>query len=242
MGNGDSSFTPTAGTAPRRSRGAEPASARSWWRTKGRSHAHRHASSCAFESLRGRGHQEEGGACNQGVESYWCDSPWGAGDNVFLDTGSFSAHFSAAHTSSSPPADGAASHASCSSSARTEDSGLGDSLILRTEGAEQLEGAWSSLHHAHTSTTSGGSSSAPCGSGRKDFLKIRIRQLGDWTGSLSRKKRRVQVRQRRHPVDTAGSHEMPLIVESAAFRSFPLIGANTSLLSVSRVQVIDASL
>lgn len=207
MGNGDSSFTPTAGSAPRRSRGAEPASARSWWRSRGRSHAHRrhHASSCGFESLGGRDHQEEGGACSQGVESYWCDSPWGGGDDVFLDTDDCSAHFSA-HTSSSPPAGGVTGHASCSSSARTEDSGLGDSLILRVDGVEPAEGAWSSLHPAHTPTTSGAGSSAPCGSGRKDFLKSRIRQLGDWTGSLSRKKRRVQVRQRRHPVDTAGSH------------------------------------
>lgn len=33
-----------------------------------------------------------------------------------------------------------------------------------------------------------------CGNNRKDFLKSRIRRLSDWTGSLSRKKRRIQVR------------------------------------------------
>lgn len=32
------------------------------------------------------------------------------------------------------------------------------------------------------------------GNNRKDFLKSRIRRLSDWTGSLSRKKRRIQVR------------------------------------------------
>lgn len=37
-------------------------------------------------------------------------------------------------------------------------------------------------------------SCAPSGNNRKDFLKSRIRQLSDWTGSLSRKKRRIQVR------------------------------------------------
>ncbi|XP_028460482.1 T-lymphoma invasion and metastasis-inducing protein 2 [Perca flavescens] len=33
---------------------------------------------------------------------------------------------------------------------------------------------------------------ATAGNSRKDFLKSRIRQLSDWTGSLSRKKRRIQ--------------------------------------------------
>lgn len=36
--------------------------------------------------------------------------------------------------------------------------------------------------------------STTCGNSRKDFLKNRIRRLSDWTGSLSRKKRRIQVR------------------------------------------------
>lgn len=36
--------------------------------------------------------------------------------------------------------------------------------------------------------------SSTSGNNRKDFLKSRIRRLSDWTGSLSRKKRRIQVR------------------------------------------------
>ena len=35
---------------------------------------------------------------------------------------------------------------------------------------------------------------AAAGNSRKDSLKSRIRRLSDWTGSLSRKKRRLQVR------------------------------------------------
>lgn len=37
-------------------------------------------------------------------------------------------------------------------------------------------------------------STASARNNRKDFLKSRIRRLSDWTGSLSRKKRRIQVR------------------------------------------------
>lgn len=198
MGNADSSFTPTTGSAARKIRGVEPASARSWWRTRGQSHARRrhHASSCGFESLGQLGHQEEGRACSQGAKSYWCELPWGGDDDVFLDMGGCSAHFSShASSSSSVPAGYAAGNASCSSSARTEDSGLGDSLILQAEGAEASEGARSRLYSVASISSGGGSGVPPCSSGRKDYLKKRIRQLGDWTGSLSRKKRRIQVRQ-----------------------------------------------
>lgn len=38
------------------------------------------------------------------------------------------------------------------------------------------------------------SASSTATASRKDFLKSRIRRLSDWTGSLSRKKRRIQVR------------------------------------------------
>lgn len=217
MGNVDSSLASITGPAPSRRKGAEPTSARSWWRSRGRGHAHRHASSCSFESPGGRDQRKEGGACSLGVEScsqgaelYFNNLPWGS-DDVFLDSGSCSAHFFA-HTRvtsgdslgfPSLPAGGAAGHVSCSSSGRTEDSGLGNSLILRAEvEAEPVEGAWPHLHPAHTSISSDGD--APCNSSsRKDFLKSRIRQLGDWTGSLSRKKRRVQVRWR-HLLHTGG--------------------------------------
>lgn len=198
MGNADSSFTPTSGSASRKNRVVEPASARGWWRTRGQNHAHRrhHASSCGFESLGGLGHQDEGRACSKGAKSYWCELPLGGDDDVFLDMGQCSARFSA-HTSassSSLPAGDAAGHASCSSSARTEDSGLGDSLILQAEGAEAVEGTWSRLPSVASSGSGSGSGVPPFRSDRKDYLKRRIRQLGDWTGSLSRKKRRVQVR------------------------------------------------
>uniref|UniRef100_A0A087YBJ9 TIAM Rac1 associated GEF 2a n=1 Tax=Poecilia formosa TaxID=48698 RepID=A0A087YBJ9_POEFO len=44
-------------------------------------------------------------------------------------------------------------------------------------------------------------SAAFSGNNRKDFLKSRIRQLSDWTGSLSRKKRRIQ---EPHSSDSSG--------------------------------------
>ncbi|XP_076011233.1 rho guanine nucleotide exchange factor TIAM2 [Genypterus blacodes] len=120
------------------------------------------------------------------------------------------------------------------SSGRTEDSGIGDSVILQPETRNE------SLYRSHDATAaslivppiqnatlraasassplldaiiqeegSGGgrfeqrfsSCTLPCrraepvtaaGNSRKDFLKSRIRQLSDWTGSLSRKKRRIQ--------------------------------------------------
>lgn len=224
MGNADSSFTPTTGSAPRSSRGVEPASARCWWRTRGKSHAHHrhHASSCGFDSLGGLGHQSEARACSQQAKSYWCELPWGGDDDVFLDMSGCSAHFSAHASSSSLPAGDATGHASCSSSARTEDSGLGDSLILQVEGTEAVEGAWSRLHSVASTGSGGGSGVPPCGSGRKDYLKKRIRQLGDWTGSLSRKKRRVQVRQWCHPVDKAGNDVTLPCRESVQQHHFPL--------------------
>ncbi|XP_034555401.1 T-lymphoma invasion and metastasis-inducing protein 2 [Notolabrus celidotus] len=124
------------------------------------------------------------------------------------------------------------------SSGRTEDSGIGDSLILQPDLQDfSVDDVYSShntlpafpitpdapLQQLRTASSSallddviqeeegsggGGvekcysSLTLPCRrseavgtsvtSGRKDFLKSRIRQLSDWTGSLSRKKRRMQ--------------------------------------------------
>lgn len=133
------------------------------------------------------------------------------------------------------------------SSGRTEDSGIGDSVILQPDlrdfslissSAVSLDNVYTthnmlpgfpaapdtSLQQRTTSSSSalledviheeegsvGGveqcyssltlpcrraeSVSTTCGNSRKDFLKNRIRRLSDWTGSLSRKKRRIQVR------------------------------------------------
>lgn len=130
------------------------------------------------------------------------------------------------------------------SSGRTEDSGIGDSVILQPDlrdfspiapasaysshntlpafptdtdtNLQQLGAAASSaallddviqneegpvqdMEEAYTSCTLPCQkvepiSAASARNNRKDFLKSRIRRLSDWTGSLSRKKRRIQVR------------------------------------------------
>ncbi|XP_018530115.1 rho guanine nucleotide exchange factor TIAM2 isoform X2 [Lates calcarifer] len=143
----------------------------------------------------------------------------------------------------------AAGYNTCSSG-RTEDSGIGDSVILQPDlrdfslvssPAASLDSVYTSHHtlpafppapdttHLQQQHRTASSSSAllddviqeeegagggleqryssltlPCrraecvsaaptaGNNRKDFLKNRIRRLSDWTGSLSRKKRRIQ--------------------------------------------------
>jgi T-lymphoma invasion and metastasis-inducing protein 2 len=47
-----------------------------------------------------------------------------------------------------------------------------------------------------TATVATEPSAIVVGNSRRDNLKSRIRRLGDWTGSLSRKKRRLQVRKK----------------------------------------------
>ena len=68
-----------------------------------------------------------------------------------------------------------------------------DAVVVR-------EGKFEESYSSHTlpcrkagPVCDGGGVVAP-GNNRKDFLKNRIRRLSDWTGSLSRKKRRMQVR------------------------------------------------
>ncbi|XP_070843998.1 rho guanine nucleotide exchange factor TIAM2-like [Chaetodon trifascialis] len=141
----------------------------------------------------------------------------------------------------------AAGYNTCSSG-RTEDSGIGDSVILQSDlrdfslvspSTTSLDNVYSShntlpafpitadasLQQQRTTISStallddviqeeegsgGGSEQryssltlpcrraepvntiSTCGNNRKDFLKSRIRRLSDWTGSLSRKKRRIQ--------------------------------------------------
>lgn len=190
----------------------------------------------------------------------WYDSPWGSGgelaNNVFVNTGHFSARteeaaapppgeytgfFSAQvdvppglNPGFLPPAESAAGYTSCSSG-WTEDSGIGDSVILPAETTDTSQASprhASPFHSRYNALPAfptaldavpplhdviqeeqgaGGagqllysSQTLPCrradpasatsGSNRKDFLKSRIRRLSDWTGSLSRKKRRIQVR------------------------------------------------
>lgn len=194
----------------------------------------------------------------------WYDSPWGTGsefaDNVFVNSSRCTAYFSARtqevvappvsgytgffsaqvdvppalNHDFLPPAESTAGYTSCSSG-RTEDSGIGDSVLLPAETTDMSQGSprhASPLHSHHNALpafptsldavpplddviqeeqSTGGagqllysSQTLPCrranpasatsGSNRKDFLKSRIRRLSDWTGSLSRKKRRIQVR------------------------------------------------
>ncbi|CAJ1077763.1 T-lymphoma invasion and metastasis-inducing protein 2 [Xyrichtys novacula] len=123
------------------------------------------------------------------------------------------------------------------SSGRTEDSGIGDSVILppdfgmddvyssrntlpafpatpeaslqqqsTTSSSSALlddiiqeeEGSGGGMEKCYSSMTlpcrrpESSSASVTSGNVRKDFLKSRIRRLSDWTGSLSRKKRRIQ--------------------------------------------------
>ncbi|XP_034436470.1 T-lymphoma invasion and metastasis-inducing protein 2 isoform X1 [Hippoglossus hippoglossus] len=199
----------------------------------------------------------------------WYDSPWGGSaelaDNVFVcgqivdnttysstrtevsSTGVFNTFFSAQVEDVSPGFNStllfpAAGYNTCSSR-QTEDSGIGDSVILqpdlrdfslvsspaasldsvysshntlpafptapdppRTASSSTLlddiiqeeEGAGGGVEQRFSSLTlpcrrAESISTAPAtGNNRKDFLKSRIRQLSDWTGSLSRKKRRIQ--------------------------------------------------
>lgn len=194
----------------------------------------------------------------------WYDSPWGTGsefaDNVFINSSGSTAYFSARTEEAVapppggytgffsaqvdvppglnpdflPPAESAAGYTSCFSG-WTEDSGIGDSVILPAETTDISHASprhASPLHSRHNALPAfptsldavpplddviqeeqgtGGagqllyssqtlpcrranSASATSGSNRKDFLKSRIRRLSDWTGSLSRKKRRIQVR------------------------------------------------
>lgn len=210
----------------------------------------------------------------------WYDSPWGGGaelsDSVFVcgqsvDNSSGYATYSSTRTEAtvfssaqvediSPGFNSALlfaapetnEFATCCSSGRTEDSGIGDSVILQQDlrdfslvssSVASLDSVYASHHalpafptapetplqHHHRSAASSSSSALlddviqeeesagggveqrfssltlPCrraeaagsapaaGNNRKDFLKSRIRRLSDWTGSLSRKKRRIQV-------------------------------------------------
>lgn len=147
--------------------------------------------------------------------------------------------------------------AATSNTGSTEDSGIGDSVILLSElnsglvspAAVSLDNVYmlpafpTSLQQQRTASTSsallddiiqekdgsgGGaeqrysSSTLPCRraepvsaaadrNSRKDFLKSRIRRLSDWTGSLSRKKRRIQVSSRHHAAGSRRSRTARLI-------------------------------
>lgn len=211
----------------------------------------------------------------------WYDSPWGGGgelaDNVFVcgesgyttysstrteetatTSSGYNTFFSAQDSSLVFPAadttefTSTAGYNTCSSG-RTEDSGIGDSVILPADlrdfslvspSTTSLDNVYSSHNTLPAFPTtpdaslqqqraavssaallddviqeeegSGGgveqlysSLTLPCrraepvnaaaatGNNRKDFLKSRIRRISDWTGSLSRKKRRIQVRRQR---------------------------------------------
>uniref|UniRef100_A0A8C1AUM5 TIAM Rac1 associated GEF 2b n=1 Tax=Cyprinus carpio carpio TaxID=630221 RepID=A0A8C1AUM5_CYPCA len=125
-------------------------------------------------------------------EGSWYDSPWGNGtedlcDNVFT---------------TSQPSDNSSGYTTLSST-RTVDFGC-----FNGYNTEQSENHMASLTTSvdvnfqdesqktqnYTSQTLPCRKAIPDGNTRKDSLKSRIRRLSDWTGSLSRKKRRLQVR------------------------------------------------
>uniref|UniRef100_A0A672KK14 T-lymphoma invasion and metastasis-inducing protein 2-like n=1 Tax=Sinocyclocheilus grahami TaxID=75366 RepID=A0A672KK14_SINGR len=130
-------------------------------------------------------------------EGSWYDSPWGNGtedlcDNVFT-TGQ--------------PSDNSSGYTTLSST-RTVDFGC-----FNGYNTEQSENHMASLTSSldvnsqdesqktqnYTSQTLPCRKAVPDGNTRKDSLKSRIRRLSDWTGSLSRKKRRLQVRKESRP-------------------------------------------
>lgn len=171
-----------------------------------------------------------------GSDGSWYDSPWGAGPEPS------GGGFGSRGYSILPPAE--TNEFTSTSSGRTDDSGIGDSMVLQPDpiGFGLFSSCAVSLDSVSSShsplpgfpTAPGfpaapGSSSSPLpddviqeeegsaggaeqscssltlpsrrpesvgaagGIGRKDFLKSRIRRMSDWTGSLSRKKRRIQV-------------------------------------------------
>ncbi|KAM3602394.1 uncharacterized protein V6R79_003224 [Siganus canaliculatus] len=167
----------------------------------------------------------------------WYDSPWGGGelaDHVFASApvspglnSAFLFPTPGANVLAAGHAHAAAGHTSCSSG-RTEDSGIGDSVILQPDlrdlSLASLDDVFASTctlpaafptdslcstaplddviqeeagpgggvqPQLYSSQTLPGSASS-ARSSRKDFLKSRIQRLSDWTGSLSRKKRRLQ--------------------------------------------------
>uniref|UniRef100_A0A4W6ENU7 TIAM Rac1 associated GEF 2 n=1 Tax=Lates calcarifer TaxID=8187 RepID=A0A4W6ENU7_LATCA len=127
----------------------------------------------------------------------WYDSPWGGGaelaDNVFVcgqsvDNSSGYTTYSSTRTEETATSSSAALGTLTASSS----SALLDDVIQEEEGAGGgLEQRYSSLTLPCRRAEC--VSAAPtAGNNRKDFLKNRIRRLSDWTGSLSRKKRRIQ--------------------------------------------------
>lgn len=197
-------------------------------------------------------------------EGSWYDSPWGNGDelchSVFTRyTTCPSPHAEETATGSGfkpplllPTTQTNAAMRSTHSSGRTEDSGIGDSVILQAElrGFSLLSPSAASLDDVYTLPASPpslqpqrstsallddvmqedagagaeqcySSHTLPCrrsepsgsASNRKDFLKSRIQRLSDWTGSLSHKKRRVQVSDRKSRCcDTFHTVELPISV------------------------------
>ncbi|XP_030626742.1 T-lymphoma invasion and metastasis-inducing protein 2 [Chanos chanos] len=70
---------------------------------------------------------------------------------------------------------------------------LGASLASGLDAGVREENLDPSCYTSHTlPCRKGGNDLVPGGNARKDSLKSRIRRLSDWTGSLSRKKRRLQ--------------------------------------------------
>ncbi|XP_040925525.1 rho guanine nucleotide exchange factor TIAM2 isoform X2 [Betta splendens] len=175
----------------------------------------------------------------------WYDSPWGpdpaAGAPGSPPGESISPGFSS--NLLLPPAE--ANEFTSTSSGRTDDSGIGDSVVLQPDLSDfglfsscaasldsvcsthsalpgfptppdaasallddviQEEAAGPEQSYSSLTLPSRRPESGPAGGiGRKDFLKNRIRRLSDWTGSLSRKKRRIQEPSSSQPADTSSS-------------------------------------
>uniref|UniRef100_A0A8P4GEW5 T-lymphoma invasion and metastasis-inducing protein 2 n=1 Tax=Dicentrarchus labrax TaxID=13489 RepID=A0A8P4GEW5_DICLA len=128
----------------------------------------------------------------------WYDSPWGTGgelaDNVFVCGESVANSSGYTTYSSSRTEESATANSSLQQQQRTafSSTALLDDVIQEEEGSGGgVEQRYSSLT-LPCRRTEPDVTAASAGNSRKDFLKSRIRRLSDWTGSLSRKKRRIQ--------------------------------------------------
>uniref|UniRef100_A0AAQ5ZM28 TIAM Rac1 associated GEF 2a n=1 Tax=Amphiprion ocellaris TaxID=80972 RepID=A0AAQ5ZM28_AMPOC len=126
----------------------------------------------------------------------WYDSPWGnGGETSHLDLPPPSCSPPQRPASSPPPQVTTPAPLGEQRTPRTTSSSSVSSGLLEDVTQEE-EGSVRGVRNHYSSCT------LPCrkvdpvstaaGNNRKDFLKSRIRRLSDWTGSLSRKKRRIQ--------------------------------------------------
>ncbi|XP_042339070.1 rho guanine nucleotide exchange factor TIAM2-like, partial [Plectropomus leopardus] len=101
-----------------------------------------------------------------------------------------------------------------------ERSAISSSALLLEDVIQEEEGSGRGVEQHYSSLTLPCRRAEPAAAGnsRKDFLKSRIRRLSDWTGSLSRKKRRIQ--------EPHGSDTSDLFFGGSLWSSNPLHSLN----------------